>query len=76
MDDPVSGQPVGTGLDGSSPITTTIIAAGEQPGAAPGSIAYGVGQLCDGETSKAAETKKFVFMIRLEGGPVYCLDNF
>lgn len=76
INDARTGTPVGTGMEGTNAITTkTPIAAGGAPDTQAGSIAYGTGLVCDGETPVVGATRNFVFMMRLEGGAVYCLDN-
>ncbi len=42
-----------------------------------GSVTYGTGRICNGETSTTtdANTRNFALVVRLEGGAGYCLDN-
>jgi hypothetical protein len=78
INDPRTGLPVGTGNDGTTAadrIDTTVIAVGGAPHTKAGSIGYGTSQTCQGETSVVASNRNFVFMMRLEGGAVFCLDN-
>lgn len=69
-DDAVASTANMTTLAGTTPATAT-------PGTVPGSIGYGTGMLCDGEvpTTTGAATRNFVFLMRLEGGATFCLDN-
>lgn len=75
INDPRTGSPVGVGADGSNALTTTIVTTGGVPGTTAGSIAYGTGVICDGELVVAGSNRNFVFLMRLEGGAVFCLDN-
>jgi prepilin-type N-terminal cleavage/methylation domain-containing protein len=74
IDDPRTGTPVGV-ANGPDLLTTTVAVAGGSPGDVAGSIAYGTNLVCDGETPVAASNRNFAFLMRLEGGAVYCLDN-
>ena len=76
IDDPRTGEPVGTGSDGGTNLSTdSPLSAGGAPGTVAGSIAYGTGIVCDGETVVAGSNRNFAFVMRLEGGAIYCLDN-
>jgi len=74
IDDPRTGQPVGTGEDGPDNSLTTTVSAAE-PGDVAGSINYSTGVVCDGEVTTAASNRNFAFQMRLEGGAISCIDN-
>jgi prepilin-type N-terminal cleavage/methylation domain-containing protein len=89
INDPQTSFPVGTGLAGTATTNTTTAAisggalaevgAGTgdavSPGATAGDIYYATGALCNGESAVVANARNFAFIIRLEGGAGYCLDN-
>lgn len=80
--DPTSGFPVGSGADGMTRSVRFGGADNIEPSTTPGHLMYRVGTKCDGETAIASTgagfsglQNDFSFMIRLEGGAIYCLDN-
>ena len=78
INDPRTGEPVGTGTNGGNAITTVSgIGAAVALGNEPGSIAYAREAVCDGEflTATGANTRSYAFQIRLEGGAIFCSDN-
>jgi prepilin-type N-terminal cleavage/methylation domain-containing protein len=74
INDPQTGGPVGV-TNGTVALTTTIVPSGGAPGTVAGSISYATGLVCNGESPVTASNRNFVFLMRLEGGAVYCLDN-
>lgn len=84
IDDPQTGFPVGTTSTGATNSDTTafagivgtpLTAAQSSPSANTGAIHYVSAATCNGEVAQIAQARNFAFMIRLEGGAVYCLDN-
>ena len=83
INDPRTGEPVGTGADGGVnleqviPLTDVAVELepGDETNIAAGSFGYNEGYVCDGEDIIAASNRNFVFMMKLEGGALYCLDN-
>lgn len=75
INDARTGDPVGQGLDGTDQLTNTLLNGSNNVGTVAGSIAYGEGYTCDGEAYQVASNRNFVFLMRLEGGAIVCLDN-
>ncbi len=77
INDPQSGFPMGSGDDGATPSVAYGSTGAVEPGTNAGDLYYGVGFICDGEaaTATGASARNFAFVVRLEGGAGYCLDN-
>lgn len=73
INDPQTGQPVGSGSGG----VAFAFTGATEPGGTPGNLLYGRNRICNGEiaTGAGANARNFVLVIRLEGGAGYCLDN-
>lgn len=88
INDPSSGQPMGTGARGQTDevvlgcpgnVPPVNSVAGGAP--VPGNFCYETTRLCNGEVAAAAingvpaSPRNYVFMVRLEGGAIACFDN-
>jgi prepilin-type N-terminal cleavage/methylation domain-containing protein len=78
INDPRAGVPVGTNIGGATmTLNTQTNAAAAILGPIPGSLAYSIGAICNGEdlTTTNAQPRNFALQIRLEGNAVQCTDN-
>ncbi len=74
INDPQTGTPVGV-TNGTAALTTTVATVAAPVGTVAGSISYATGLICNGEIPATGSNRNFVFLMRLEGGAIYCLDN-
>ncbi len=79
ISDPQTGSAIGTGTNAGDSVTLTAAnnSTANEPGDAPGSISYTTNAICNGEILNTADAsgRNYAFMMRLEGGAVFCLDN-
>lgn len=79
INDPSTGSALGTGTNAGESVTMTAANnnTGNIPADAPGSISYTTNAVCNGEilNNTDASARNYAFMVRLEGGAVFCVDN-